>query len=1065
AASFQLQTTGTGNPTWTDVGPESQRLLSGSDDKGAGVIYAIADSLAAGTHRFRLLAKTSDGTLSVFGSTLVGVSLVFPAPAGLGGYFPHFQDTIASDAGTNANLEPMLGLEAGFNLNTASDVFLAMSYSAQTTSSGAGDKGSWEAAILNSDPVPAFVFGDENGPPSQEVDRFFGGAVDVGNPPVSTNDIGAGGLVAVAQNLASGSYTAIGQHAITGNPMNTIEPNLVGFVPVSVATTPAVVSGLRAFSRHGRVVVGWQTVSEDGTLGFHLYRLNRTRGEFERVNRGLLAARLSSPQGGWYQLVDDDAIPGDDLTYMVVEVGATGPNRVHGPYVTRTDDSHAESRFVSHNGAEDPPAIRGRPGIEMQRRTDPEARRPPGRQGVTRLDLSVSEPGLYQLSASEISQRFSLSNRHVQAAIRHRRLKLTRHGRDVAWKGLAGGEGLLFFAAGLESRYTDVDVFQLRFGKGTTMEHEAAVSEGGAPAESFETTLLVEENRIPATAWVTDPQSDIWFWDLLLASDNEAVNWSTRFELPGVATSAGEARLDLAIMPLTGGAAGSSHHLAVSLNGHDIGNVGWDGTSRQILSLTADQVLLREKANELVVRSESTSATGSSVVLLDSLEVTYQRRFRAVGDELAFTTRGEKTISVTGFGSPHVFVVDVTEPDAARWVDGVRIEAESGDFGVSFEAPRPGRYLTLTAAALREPLAIEPGYDSNLRQASRRADHLIIAPREFVDVAETLAEHRRAGGLLSRVVELEEIYNEFNHGLADPEAIRAFLRIACLEWTACPRYVVLAGRGTFDPRDFRGLSDDLVPVKFVRGVQGMTAADAVLGDVAGDDGIPEIAVGRLPVVTRGELAATIDKLIRYDEAGGGGWADWGLFAADNGDTAGQFAPFADRLAARWPGGVQKIFLDDRPVSEARAELLAALDQGAGLFTFVGHGGGDRLAAEGLLRAADLVDVANAERLPVFAAATCLVNRFDIPGFPSLGERLVLHPAGGAVAAWSPAGQSFNAQSTRLVELFVKNLFSDGVPQRLGDAALAVARSERATGAGPFMAPLFALLGDPATRVK
>ncbi len=56
---------------------------------------------------------------------------------------------------------------------------------------------------------------------------------------------------------------------------------------------------------------------------------------------------------------------------------------------------------------------------------------------------------------------------------------------------------------------------------------------------------------------------------------------------------------------------------------------------------------------------------------------------------------------------------------------------------------------------------------------------------------------------------------------------------------------------------------------------------------------------------------------------------------------------------------------------------------------------------------------NGERTPFVSALTCVVGRFDIPDFDTLAEALLLKSDGGAVALWSPAAFSMNADAKRL----------------------------------------------------
>ena len=64
-----------------------------------------------------------------------------------------------------------------------------------------------------------------------------------------------------------------------------------------------------------------------------------------------------------------------------------------------------------------------------------------------------------------------------------------------------------------------------------------------------------------------------------------------------------------------------------------------------------------------------------------------------------------------------------------------------------------------------------------------------------------------------------------------------------------PRYAVLAGAGHLDYRDYQGFGGNHVPPVMIGTADGLYAADGVFGDVVGDDGVPEIAIGRLPVLS------------------------------------------------------------------------------------------------------------------------------------------------------------------------------------------------------------------------
>jgi hypothetical protein len=130
--------------------------------------------------------------------------------------------------------------------------------------------------------------------------------------------------------------------------------------------------------------------------------------------------------------------------------------------------------------------------------------------------------------------------------------------------------------------------------------------------------------------------------------------------------------------------------------------------------------------------------------------------------------------------------------------------------------------------------------------------------------------------------------------------------------------------------------------------------------------------------------------------------------------------------------------------------------------FVGHGGHDRLATEGLLLTGDVAGLGNGSRLPVVTALTCLVSQYAYPSVTSLGEELVVHGDGGAAAVFGPTWLAHNSDSGELGRYLMPELTAGG-SDRLGDRVLRALSAFAAAGGEPSLLRLYTLLGDPATR--
>ena len=189
--------------------------------------------------------------------------------------------------------------------------------------------------------------------------------------------------------------------------------------------------------------------------------------------------------------------------------------------------------------------------------------------------------------------------------------------------------------------------------------------------------------------------------------------------------------------------------------------------------------------------------------------------------------------------------------------------------------------------------------------------------------------------------------------------------------------------------------------------------------------------------------------------------------ADNPDDGGNFPVDSNNVATlRLPCGytAYKIYLSEHPIGEARQMVLDGINNGAFLLNYIGHGGLDRLAQEGMLLTSDVASMTNMDRLPVVTAMTCVVGNFSHPGFDSLSEVLVLKQNGGAVAVWSPTGMSINSEAVLLDEAFFMSTFT-GRKQTLGDVVLKALEKGSMNGVSGFILDIYNLMGDPALKLK
>ena len=314
------------------------------------------------------------------------------------------------------------------------------------------------------------------------------------------------------------------------------------------------------------------------------------------------------------------------------------------------------------------------------------------------------------------------------------------------------------------------------------------------------------------------------------------------------------------------------------------------------LILDFDQALLRDGANSVRVTGVLDNGVPDSIFLVDSFDLTYERLYRAVNNALICRGDGNPVVTITGFSGPKVLLFDITDPMRPKIVSSTTITNTNGTYSISFNPISPDAiYLAVMQGAATPVTGISASTPAGLMNPSNSADYLIITTPELGSASQSLASYRQSKGLTPKIVFLEDIMNEFNYGIYDPRAIRTFLTYAYHNWIKPPKYVVLAGNGTYDYKDNEGYGDNLIPTLMANTPMGLYASDSLFAEFDGDH-VPKIAVGRLPVLTAEELENMVDKISSY-ESGTGKHVLW---LADDPDDGGNFPMDSDDVAALLP---------------------------------------------------------------------------------------------------------------------------------------------------------------------
>ena len=634
------------------------------------------------------------------------------------------------------------------------------------------------------------------------------------------------------------------------------------------------------------------------------------------------------------------------------------------------------------------------------------------------------------------------------------------------------GSYIDFYAKGLDTPFTDTNVYYLVWGGdiGKRMNViDGAITGQGSELASFMSTVHVEQNR---TLWMDMPEADTkdyWFWEKLTAP----AHTSHIVTLPAIGTHLGTATVRVSLRGISSGVPHPDHHTKIALNGVVISDERWDGTGEFTQTAQVSMSLLKQGDNILVVRSPGDTGASLDSIYVNWIEVAYPRRFQAVNNELAFAVQGagRVKIKVTNVSGPKEQVYDVTDPSGVSVFKNCTVSHGAAGYAIAFEDTVAGqKTYFVTPAQPRTPLTIQAWNPADLGSATNGADYIIITPREFLSSVAPLQTARETQGLRVMAVATEDIYDGFNAGIFDPQAIKAFLSYAYNNWTRpAPTYVLLVGDANFDYRNYLNWpKKNRVPVHLsVTSLLSLTPDDNWYVAVDGDDVLPDMMIGRIPAANAAAASAMVRKIVDY-EALSTYDPKAALFAADWWDP--DFAAADESFITYLPADIlpRRVYLPTYPtrkdVIRGNEAIIAAINNGMFLTTYVGHADPTLWAEEGFFGASDVARLSNTNKLTFVLTLACFNGFFSHPSLYSTGESFVMSKKAGAIASFSTSGYAYSTEFEVLGNTLFSSLFEKG-NRVLGNVTIGSKIEAYSKGISTDTVRAFTLFGDPALRLK
>jgi hypothetical protein len=723
--------------------------------------------------------------------------------------------------------------------------------------------------------------------------------------------------------------------------------------------------------------------------------------------------------------------------------------------------------------------------------------------GCRAYKIRIEEEGIYRLTLEVFS-----GNNLDAAEINLDAIKLYHLGEEVAIEvqdGDVPGEFdaddyIMFYGqpvAAPFTKYARYNVYWLVTSEGSE-SHKSMAQIDGSPstahlAATFEQTVHYELDEYHLALAPGPDELDRWYFDEYVLGaeftgpDDSPVPVDFTLALPGVA---GQGVLSISVW----GYFDSDHDVEVWVNDVYQGAFYWSGLAFEEINIEGVELYDGDNTVTLICNS------GLDGIIVDWLKVVYPSTFTADGDSLKFSHPDGYRYRIDNLRTPALKVFDVSQPTEVARI--VNFETQLSEpptlpetYTLEFEPATTisgiGSYLVVPTDTDIGPYSIVKDRPTQLSDPDNGADYILIThrnlgwdengdPSNWLNQIEAL---RQDQGLRVKIVDVEDIYDEFSFGLQTPQAIKDFLAYAYGNWSSpAPQYVLLVGDTTLDYKDNYGLGTiNYVPSFTVfNNYMGETVSDEWFVKIAGDDALPDLYIGRLPADSIAEAEVMVEKILVYEASRKDKtWQANVMLVADNIENKNRWEEIFENInedaAEQLPAGMNEPFrgyLRDYLLTEdLTADIAAEINAGALIVNFSGHGALQRWAGEGILKNTDMEELNNTGRYSFFVRMSCLTGYFgylhrDTGASSSLAEALMESEGSGAAAAFMPTAMTPTSGQRVLNTALFETIFMQDT-RYLGEAIAKAKQSLLANGSHSSIqvSETFLLFGDPATQLK
>lgn len=870
-------------------------------------------------------------------------------------------------------------------------------------------------------------------------------------------------LILILGIFMSTGVSSFAQKRRTSNE-DRVEPTRRPISKVNPTPSDTQFGTLEAFSSGNGVLIRWQMKRETANIGFNVFRIDengRTMVNSDVVFGSAAKAGRYPLQGEQYSFTD--RVGGIGSVYEIEAFD------LDGKY------THSQSFSAAYSTN-----FRGR-GPTIPVGEDPNAKPDNGRLRTAELNLPkelIKELDIQPFVADPVNHRWVVSNPGVRIDVKKEGVyrvpvsqlqaagfntaapsstwQLYLNGVEQAINIPAGDAYIEFFGRGVDTPETDIQGYFLIVGPGPgkRMQNTVARPSGGTVLlRNYDQTFQFKERTSYVNSILNGEAENYWGRGI------NATGTNVNFDLTGIDFTNAQSTL---VVKLQGFSAGV-HNVRITLNGQLLEQA--EGIAQFPLekTQTIPTSLLKDAGLGQGPNVLNLAAVGPSgdFNLFDSVSVDFDRKHQASQNTLKAYTLNSRKTQLTGFTSGNVRVFDLSFQNEARIMTNLPFTQQGSTFGADLPAARGRIFYAVEDSAILAPMNVVANDGEILGATTQGADLIIVAYKDFLTQAEAWANYRRGQGFTVKVVNIDEVFNEFNYGILSSASIKSFLGYAYGNWQEQPQYVLLIGDASFDSRNYQNVGYfNNVPTPIIVTVFSETGSDESLADF-NNDGLSEMAIGRIPARQASTVTTAFTKTTNWEANLVGSLNRGVLFAYDD-PNGFNFQAMSERVRDELPAGTASTMVA-RSQPNAQVDLLAAMNTTTSkyLVNYAGHGTAGAWASTSFFWNGTVSSMTNDGNESIFTMLTCLNGYFLSLNGISLAETLLDHSDGGAVAAWASTGLTTPPEQEVMARRFYRKIGEGTIP-RMGDL---IKDAKTTISGGTDVRLSWTLIGDPMLKVR